>query len=393
MADNMGYEKIKELREVLQAFSNGLGRESHVLTKHPDLLWQQLYNRLQWEGDEISHILEPEFKARCSLGSNPWLKLRNAPSESGALVRTLEGPYGEVMGCAISPDGSWAASIHYKHLVIWELATGMVMATFKHSSGLEKLCAISPQGNWILTSEYTSILIIDATTGSNILQFETRINLDGRIDQKVNSCAISPDGSWITTANKNQPFFRRWDASTGEELAKFEGPGGIVRISPDGRSILHAHGPNLSVWDVFSGKEKLMITAHFHPFRNYYVTACGISPDGNWIASAGGDRTIKIWDFTSGKQLMEFEGHSGKVRAMVYSPDGKYLVSAGEDQTLKIWDPKTGTEINALVGHTGEVIDCALRPENTSLLSASSDGTLKLWNIKRYSKKGGSWPA
>ena len=84
---------VSEQGVILQAFSKVLGKEAHVLTQQPDILWQQLYNRLQWEdGDRsgpISKVIDPEFKKRIShrpfAGSSFKIRIR----QSEAVIRNL----------------------------------------------------------------------------------------------------------------------------------------------------------------------------------------------------------------------------------------------------------------------------------------------------------------
>jgi hypothetical protein len=93
-------------RAVLEAFARDIGRETHNLQPHPDLLWQQLYNRLQWEDEPVTRILEPELRRRSTPGPAPWLRTRTRLRESEALIRILSGHTDSVEGCAVSPDGS-----------------------------------------------------------------------------------------------------------------------------------------------------------------------------------------------------------------------------------------------------------------------------------------------
>ena len=58
---------------------------------------------------------------------------------------------------------------------------------------------------------------------------------------------------------------------------------------------------------------------------------------------------------------------------VAYSPDGTQLASASKDKTLKVWDVKTDREIFSLTGHTGGVVDVAFIPDGTWLASASAD--------------------
>jgi hypothetical protein len=87
---------------VLAAFARALRRESHILQNQPELLWQQLHNRLQWEKDPVPSVLEPAFQERSSPGGGPWLRTRTPFRESSALLSVLEGHSDSVNGCALS---------------------------------------------------------------------------------------------------------------------------------------------------------------------------------------------------------------------------------------------------------------------------------------------------
>ena len=82
-------------------------------------------------------------------------------------------------------------------------------------------------------------------------------------------------------------------------------------------------------------------------------TSVAFSPDGQRLASASRDQTVKIWDSATGKELFALKGHAGWVTSVAFSPDGQRLASASDDQTVKIWDSATGKELFALKGHAG----------------------------------------
>ena len=56
--------------------------------------------------------------------------------------------------------------------------------------------------------------------------------------------------------------------------------------------------------------------------------------------SGSGDKTIKLWDIETGKEIRTFEGHKDEVSSVAFSPDGEYIVSGSGDNTLKLWDVK-----------------------------------------------------
>jgi WD40 repeat protein len=107
-----------------------------------------------------------------------------------------------------------------------------------------------------------------------------------------------------------------------------------------------------------------------------------VTPDGRWIVSASWDKTLKVWDLETGRELRTLEGHSGPVSRVAVSPDGRWAVSASADNTLKVWDLETGRELRTLEGHSGVVFGVAVSPDGRRVASASEDHTLKVWDLE-----------
>jgi tetratricopeptide (TPR) repeat protein len=106
------------------------------------------------------------------------------------------------------------------------------------------------------------------------------------------------------------------------------------------------------------------------------------SPDGQRLASASEDKTVKVWDMKTKQELRALAAHTGTVASVVFSPIGPRLASASHDSTVKLWDVETGQLLRSLAGHVAWVTSVAFSPDGQRLVSAGTDGTVRLWDVE-----------
>jgi len=183
-------------------------------------------------------------------------------------------------------------------------------------------------------------------------------------------------------------WYRLWHISH-QELMTLHGHWGDVEsvaFSLDGKRIISGCSRGMvKVWDATSGAEVMTISADRKewPVRGptRYVNCVAIGADSKRIVSSRWDGTIRMWDAASGKEVMTLNGHGGPVWSIAFSSDSKRIVSGSTDKTIKVWDVASGAELMTLRGHKGPVESVAFSQDGKRIVSGSTDRTIKIWDM------------
>ena len=129
------------------------------------------------------------------------------------------------------------------------------------------------------------------------------------------------------------------------------------------------------LWEPFNFKKMVAhLTGHQQP-----VNDVKFSPNGQYIATASFDKTLRLWDGIKGTYLGVFRGHVGRVYQIAWSPDCRYILSGSSDSTVKVWNMATKKLERDLPGHADEVFCVAWSADGSAAASGSKDFFLKIW--------------
>ncbi len=242
------------------------------------------------------------------------------------------------------------------------------------SKGLEPTgydgIAISSDGRWLAIGKTTQeILVLETQTGLPVCG-------PLRVDGGAWGLSFSKDLSkLISTTSRGQVSI--WSVPDGQLLQEPEHIHSTIQpmeLANDGKRFSTGSVDGfLRIWSILTGK---ILVEMKHGSE---INSIGFSPDSRWIASAGEDHLVHIWDSQTGKRLTSLVGHRNEVMRVRFTPDGQHIVTASLDRTARIWDVGTGKVIHQLP-HNGEVIDVDVSANGQWIATASRDRTAMIWN-------------
>lgn len=179
-------------------------------------------------------------------------------------------------------------------------------------------------------------------------------------------------------------------------------PSGAAGAPTSGNLLVSAsRDKSLRIWDVTTGYCVKTLRSHVD-----WVRDVAPSFDGRWLLSAGNDQTARLWDASSGDVKATFLGHEHVIECCIFAPaaaygylatlaglkkppsassSGEFLATGSRDKSIKIWDSR-GTLIKTLIGHDNWVRGLLFHPGGKYLLSVADDKTIRCWDLSQECK-------
>ena len=321
-------------------------------------------------------------------------QMRGDPSFS--LARAYAGlpggitAYMRVVSPAMNPAMNRLAAVGDPDLIsVWDVSKNTKLKDFKpEKEGINSI-ALSPSGEVLAGGGLTgNIKLWDVNSGAELATIKRGHSSD--------VIALSPDSSIVAQSEDEGHIVKLWDTHDETTLRKLAGHTDTINtlaFSPDSKTLASGSDDDtIRVWDVDSGRGKVLKghdggvgTVIFHPTGKILASIASDDDDDDIEGGDRPDRTVKLWDVESGRELATIAAAPSDPVSIAFSVDGSLLAVGNKNKTVSLVDLASGTVRRTLSGHTGEVVSVLfindLMMQSFSMVEEETAGEIILWEV------------
>jgi serine/threonine protein kinase len=293
-------------------------------------------------------------------------------------VTRLTGHRGAVTGLALGDEGRWIVSAGADGtLRVWNAGSGAPVRIIELDDG--PATAIAVDDRRALTGHKMGAVVLWD------LERAEKLGLFQHHPAPVTALAFTGDADHFAAASQTGALslFDLRAPSVPTLLA--EGLDGAQAIAGSrALRLLASAGQDRSIrlWRTDTGS-----LARSWRGQSEAASALEMSLGGRSLATGSTTGAVRLWSTSSSRPQRSFRAHAGRVTSVAFAPGDRLLASAGEDGQVRLWDVRSGRQWRIFRGHTGSISALAFSADGRRLLSAGEDGVIRLWNT------AGTWTA
>jgi WD40 repeat protein len=330
-------------------------------------------------GSALAVAFTPDGHTLATAGADNGVRLWNV--QTGRLLQEFKGHHEAVGAVEIGHSSRCMATGDDEGVVvIWDVHSGHLLSRFKATAADVSALAFSPDDRYLaVTSPKSPTTLWDLRTGKLL------VRIAKQLDAGDYSVSFSVDGRAFFCGGADGAV-RSWSSPAGKLQWTLHGRSPVTSLAASSMGDLLVAGckdSSVHLLGAADGRHRSMLVGHEDE-----VSAAAFCSDGRHFVTGSHDGSTKLWDAYACQPYVLLKGHS-RMNTVAFSPDGRWVAAAGGefvneapgDTAIHLWDTFTHKERRLLKHHSQAVLSLAFSSDSQLLLSGGRDQIAVLWSV------------